>query len=86
MTDASQPDWHDQNYAEIYEAACGMVRHRRESDPTFTPQSLRALLQTAYTNEAAGWLGKTTLEIISDSATIAAYESMLHEWQAESNA
>ncbi len=85
MTDVSSPDWHDQNYAEIYEASCAMVRHWRESDPMFTRQSLRALLQTAYTNEAAGWLGKTPLEIINDSATIATYEAMLHEWQEEAD-
>ena len=83
MTDTSTPDWHDQKYAETYEAACAMVCHRRQSDPAFTPKTLRALLQTAYASEAAGWLGKTTLEVIHDSATIAAYEAMLHEWQAE---
>jgi len=60
-----------------------MVRHRRQSDPTFTLDTLRGLLKTAYASEAAGWLGKTTLETISDSATIAAYEAMLHQWQED---
>ena len=60
-----------------------MVRHRRRTDPTFTMDSLRGLLKTAYAAEADGWPGKTTLETISDAATIAAYEAMLHEWQRE---
>ncbi len=83
MSDADPAGWQDREYAEIYEAACAMVRYRRESDPTFTRESLQALLRTAYTNEAAGWLGKTPLEVLNDSATIAAYEAMLHEWPQE---
>ncbi|MDY0166704.1 MAG: hypothetical protein RBS80_09190 [Thermoguttaceae bacterium] len=75
--------WQDDKYAEIYEAACTMVRDRRRAEPGFTLDTLRGLLRTAYASEAAGWLGKTTLEVISDSATIAAYEAMLHEWQQE---
>lgn len=77
------PGWQDDKYAETYEAACAIVRHWRRTEPTFTLDTLRGLLRTAYASEAAGWLGKTTLEIISDSATIAAYEAMLHEWQQE---
>ncbi len=60
-----------------------MVRQRRYSDPAFTVDTLRGLLKTAYASEADGWPGKTTLEIISDAATIAAYEAMLHEWQED---
>ncbi len=77
------PNWHKQKYAEIYEATCAMVRHRRRSDPAFTMDSLRGLLRTAYAGEADGWPGKTTIETLSDSATIAAYEAMLHQWQEE---
>ncbi len=83
MANMEPSNWHDQRYAEIYEATCAMVRHRRRSDPTFNIDSLRGLLRTAYAGEADGWLGKTTIEALSDSATIAAYEAMLHQWQAD---
>ncbi len=86
MTNNERPSWQDQTYAEIYEAACAMVRHRRHSDPAFTLDALRGLLNAAYAGEADGWLGKTTLQAISESATIAAYEAMVHEWQSETEA
>ncbi len=83
MANREPTGWQDQRYAEIYETACAMVRHRRQADPAFTIDALRGLLKAAYAGEADGWLGKTTLETISDAATIAAYEAMIHEWQEE---
>ncbi len=48
MANPEPQSWHDETYAEVYEAACAMVRHRRQSDPAFTPDALRKLLDSAY--------------------------------------
>lgn len=77
-------DWQQQRYEEVFDQICDQITDRRRSDPAFTIQVAREILETAYEDEGSDWTGRGPAEDTVKAATIAAYEHMVAEWEAES--
>lgn len=74
-------DWRQQKYDEVFRHTRTHLRQRRMIDRKFTREYLQQLLETEYVNEGNDWVGRGVLANIIQSATIAAYESFLEEWE-----
>ncbi len=77
----SANDWREQKHAEVFEQVSQQLHERRESDPDFTFEHAEGLLDALYVDQGNDWLGRGTLGHIVSSATIAAYEHFLAEWE-----
>jgi hypothetical protein len=77
-----EQDFKDRKYEEVFEQVCAQCELRRREDPQFTPAALRRLLEAAYHRQGVDWTGKGPLNFLIQSATIAAYEHVLAEWEA----
>ena len=71
-------------YRQTFEAIYAYLEERRCIDPTFTPEDIRQFLEDAYVRQGNNWIGRGLLEDAKLDAIIAAYESFLAEWEAES--
>lgn len=76
-------DLKNQKYRQVFEATIAQLTIRRRTDPKFTIEDLRQLLHTEYTHQGNDWVGRGSLAQVVQSATIAAYEQFLTEWQNE---
>ena len=76
-------DWQEQKYNEAFQDALHQVAHLREIDPTFTIDSLKNLLETAYIHEGNNWTGRGAVGDVEHEARIAAYQQALAQWAAE---
>lgn len=73
----------EKKYEEVFQSVCNYVDHQRETDPDFTVNKLQKMLETEYINEGNGWTGKSEVQEAISSATIAAYQHKIVEWQKE---
>lgn len=76
-------NWREELYGEVFEATCEQVRLRRQREPGFSPEDLRGLLETEYVALGNNWVGRGEVDEVTRNATIAAYEHLLAQWQAE---
>jgi hypothetical protein len=76
-------DWRDILYTKTFDQeVLGLIR-RRESDPNCGPADAEGILQGLYVMDGADWLGRGEVQDITMAATIAAYEHIIAEWNAE---
>ena len=80
MTDRA---WRDEAYERVFDEVCARIRRRRQVDPSFTLADAQGTLETAYVQQGNDWVGRGMLSHLVESATIAAWEHMIAEWQAE---
>jgi hypothetical protein len=73
----------ERRYHEVYEALYAHLQERRLTDPAFTPEDVRGFLKDAYLRQGNDWIGHGALFDVTQSATIAAHEAFLAEWEAE---
>ena len=73
----------DQKYEEVFQSVCDYVDYQRQHDPGFTIHKLQKMLETEYVNQGNGWTGKSDVQEIISSATIAAYQHKIVEWNKE---
>jgi hypothetical protein len=72
-----------------YESLYQQLLERRQTDAEFSIQDLRGFLKDAYVYQDYDWIGRGVLfdaanaDVRKQAATIAAYEAVLAEWQAE---
>ncbi len=78
MTEVS---WREKTYREIYRKTRQYVAERQQSDPRFSKEELQGILRNAYIDQGNDWCGRGARHAITISATIAAYESCLAEWE-----
>jgi hypothetical protein len=71
----------DRKYREIYESLTQFLHNRLRTDPNFTVEDLRGFLKDAYVRIGNDWIGHGPLFDATQSATIAAYEAVLAEWE-----
>ena len=74
----------ESRYQEVYESLYTQLKERRQSDPSFTIDDVKAFLKDAYVRQGNDWIGHGALFDATQSATIAAYEAFLAEWLSES--
>ena len=73
-------------YDEVFDALYRYLEEKRRTDPSFTPDHIRGFLKDAYVRLGNNWTGKGTLFETTQNATIAAYETFLANWTADSAA
>lgn len=73
----------EKKYEEVFQSVCDYVDHQRQNDAGFTVERLQKMLETEYINEGNGWTGKSEVQEIISSATIAAYQHKIVEWKKE---
>ena len=76
-------EWKDEQFDLIFNAVYTQIQMRRVNDPTFSPPDLEGLLEAQYIQQGNDWTGRGELGHITDTATIAAYETCLAEWRKE---
>lgn len=75
------PDWDTELHDEILQSMLNYLDKRRKLDEGFTKEVLRKLIETEYAKQDNAWSGKSPIEEIKDSATIAAFELYMSEWE-----
>lgn len=78
-------DWREQKREQVFESMVKGLENRRRIDPEFTLADAQSALAHQYILDGNDWLGRGELGDIVTSATIAAYEHFIAEWQAEIN-
>jgi len=76
-------DWQEQKYEKEFDATLSQIRRLREVDPKFNIESLRNMLETAYTHQGNNWTGRGAVGDVDQEAVIAAYQQALAEWERE---
>ncbi|MFZ3109544.1 MAG: hypothetical protein WA234_02480 [Rectinemataceae bacterium] len=76
-------DWREQKREQVFESMLRGLENRRRIDPEFTLANARSALEHQYILDGNDWLGRGELGDIVTSATIAAYEHFIAEWQVE---
>ncbi|MCL4193738.1 MAG: hypothetical protein KJZ87_18515 [Thermoguttaceae bacterium] len=79
----SSADWEQARFDDVFRQVRQHVRMRRLSDRKFTIEDLARLLDSEYVSQGTSCLEKSAVQHIAQAATIAAYESLLAEWQEE---
>ena len=77
--------WDEDLYNEVLQSMINYLDKRRRWDRNFTSEVLRELIDTEYAKQDNAWAGKSPIEGIKDSATIAAFELYLSEWEERGN-
>ncbi|MGP1454698.1 MAG: hypothetical protein ACTTJ7_02920 [Treponema sp.] len=76
-------DWEDRKYKEVFDSEIRLLTRRRTFDSDCTIADVQGILDSLYVLDGNSGLGRSTVEQISLSATIAAYEAFVHEWRKE---
>ncbi|CEM60351.1 hypothetical protein DWQ65_06670 [Treponema phagedenis] len=76
-------DWEDKKYKEIFEDELRLLSRRRKNDPSCTLSDIEGILHSLYIIDGNNQEGRSTVQQISLSATIAAYEHFIYEWKGE---
>jgi hypothetical protein len=82
----SATDWREVKYQDVYMGIMQSLEAQRLHDATFTPAAAEGILQHLYVLDGNDWLGRGDVGDIVSNATIAAYESFIASWKAESTA
>lgn len=76
-------DWKERKFDQVYRACLESLRRQRRIDPSFTPESVRGVLEHLYIQDGNDWTGRGEVQDIQIEASIAAYERFLADWAAE---
>ncbi len=76
-------DWEDKKYKESFDDEIRLLTRRRAADPDCTIEDLEGILNSLYILDGNNGEGRSNVQQISLSASIAAYESFIHEWKKE---
>jgi hypothetical protein len=77
FTDASI----DMKYEETFDLVYRQLNHSRQNDPKYTQLDLKRFLESLYDNHGNNWLGRSEVQEAVQSATIAAAELLLSQWE-----
>ncbi len=74
--------WRKETYRDVFRRTCKYVAERKAEDPNFSRKELEGMLTSAYFEQGNDWAGKGETHALTISATIAAYEKCLAEWDS----
>lgn len=73
-------DFYDKVYDETFDSVYAQMTLKKNTDPEFTKSQLDELIRHMYCNQGNDWEGRGEIKDIILSATIAACEVFLHNW------
>jgi hypothetical protein len=76
----STTQWKEEAYRKAYDGALALLRARREADPAFSENDVRAVLKTLYETQGRDWEGRGEAASLDLEATIDAHEYYLAGW------
>jgi hypothetical protein len=76
-------EWRDIKYQETYEEEIRGLTRRRQVDQACMVEDLQAILKALYIMDGADWGGRGDVQDTIMTATIAAYEQFISQWQSE---
>lgn len=68
-------------YDRTFDKICQTTEYRMAHDPSFTLNDLKAMLESERIRLGNDWDGRGSLYHLTASATIAAYEHLMVEWE-----
>lgn len=74
-------DYLDKTYDETFDSVFANMTYRKENDPDFTKQHLKDLLESLYVHQGNNWVGRSEIKELINTATIAACEAVLYDWE-----
>ena len=74
----------ERKFHQVFDDVCAYVDEQKRSTD-FTITDLKNMLETEYVNEGNGWIGRGEVQDAAHSATIAAYQQKIAEWEKELN-
>jgi len=75
--------WEDRRYQEVFDDETRLLVRRRAADETCSIDDIRGILDSLYVLDGNNAEGRSSVQQIVLSATIAAYEAFIHQWQKE---
>ena len=75
--------WAAQTYQEVFDDETRLLVRRRVADVSCTIDDVQGILDSLYVLDGNNATGRSSVQQIELSATIAAYEAFIHQWQKE---
>lgn len=76
-------DWEDRKYQEAFDDETRLLARRKASDASCTIDDIQGILDALYILDGNNATGRSIVQQITLSATIAAYEAFIHQWKKE---
>ena len=77
-------DWEERKYQEVFDDETRLLVRRRAADARCTIEDVQGILDSLYVLDGNNAEGRSSVQQIALSATIAAYEAFIHQWKKES--
>ena len=75
--------WEDKKYQEVFDDETRLLVRRRAADESCSIDDIQGILDSLYILDGNNAEGRSSVQQIVLSATIAAYEAFIHQWQKE---
>ena len=76
-------DYSEVAFNETFDIVYNDILNRKQNNKGFDKNDLKELLNTLYMNEGNNWTGHGEIVMAKHSATIAACEAILAEWDGQ---
>ena len=76
-------DWEEQKYQMVFEDELRLLQRRRSFDKNCSLDDIQGMLDALYILDGNNAEGRSNVQQIALSATIAAYELFIDTWKAE---
>jgi len=76
-------DWEEKKYQEVFDDETRLLVRRRASDASCSIDDIQGILDSLYVLDGNNATGRSCVQQIEISATIAAYEAFIYQWQKE---
>ena len=76
-------DWEEKKYQEVFDEETRLLIRRRAADTSCTIDDIQGILDSLYILDGNNATGRSCVQQIELSATIAAYEAFIYQWQKE---
>jgi len=75
--------WEDKKYQEVFDDETRLLVRRRAADESCSIDDIQGILDSLYILDGNNATGRSCVQQIELSATIAAYEAFIHQWKKE---
>ena len=76
-------DWEEKKYQEVFDDETRLLTRRRASESSCTIEDIQGILDSLYILDGNNAGGRSSVQQLEISATIAAYEAFIHQWKKD---